>query len=89
MSLILNAGTLTIASTCTFTMSDYTRILVKSGGELKVDGGIIMNANIKALSGGNIVLKTNGLIKTSNHGEFNISTGATFDYQYGTLDITQ
>lgn len=30
-----------------------------------------------------------GYIKISDHGEFTINTGATFDYQYGTLDITQ
>jgi len=70
-------------------MSDYTRVLVNSGGELKVDAGKIMNASIKALSGSNIILKSNGYIKISDHGEFNICTGATFDYQYGTLDITQ
>jgi hypothetical protein len=87
--IIINSGTLTIASTCTVTMSDYTKVLVNSGGELKVDAGKIMNANIKALSGSNIILKSNGYIKISDHGEFNINTGATFDYQYGTLDITQ
>ncbi len=87
--IIINSGTLTIASTCTVTMSDYTRVLVNSGGELKVDAGKIMNANIKALSGSNIILKNNGYIKISDHGEFIINTGATFDYQYGTLDITQ
>ena len=87
--IIINSGTLTIASTCTVTMSDYTRVLVNSGGELKVDAGKIMNASIKALSGSNIILKSNGYIKISDHGEFNICTGATFDYQYGTLDITQ
>jgi hypothetical protein len=70
-------------------MSDYTRVLVNSGGELKVDAGKIMNVSIKALSGSNIILKSNGYIKISDHGEFNICTGATFDYQYGTLDITQ
>ena len=87
--IIINSGTLTIASTCTVTMADYTRILNNSGGELKVDAGKIMNASIKALSGSNIILKNNGYIKISDHGEFNINTGATFDYQYGTLDITQ
>lgn len=70
-------------------MSDNTRVLVCSGGELNVDAGKIMNANIKALSGSNIILKNNGYIKISDHGEFNINTGATFVYQYGTLDITQ
>jgi hypothetical protein len=48
-----------------------------------------MNAGINALSGSNIILKTNGYIKVSEHGEFNISAGATLDYQYGTIDITQ
>lgn len=48
-----------------------------------------MNASIKALSGSNIVLKSNGYIKISDHGEFNICTGAIFYDQNGTLDITQ
>ncbi len=87
--IIINSGTLTISSTCTVIMSDYTRIFVNSGGGLKVDGGKIMNAGINALSGSNIILKTNGYIKVSEHGEFNISAGATLDYQYGTIDITQ
>ena len=70
-------------------MSDNTRVLVKSGGELIIDAGNMINVNIKALNGSNIILENNGYIKISDHGEFTINTGATFDYQYGTLDITQ
>lgn len=87
--IIINSGTLTIASTCIVTMSDYTRILVRSGGGLKVDAGKLINTSIKALSGSNVILKNNGYIKIREYGEFNINTGATYDYQYGTLDITQ
>ncbi len=53
------------------------------------DAGNMINVNIKALNGSNIILENNGYIKISDHGEFTINTGATFDYQYGTLDITQ
>ncbi len=87
--IIITSGTLTIASTCIVTMSDNTRVLVKSGGELIIDAGNMINVNIKALNGSNIILENNGYIKISDHGEFTINTGATFDYQYGTLDITQ
>ena len=87
--IIVNSGTLTIASTCMVTMSDNTKILLNSGGVLKVDAGKIMNANIKALNGSNVIIINNGYVKISGHGELNIATGATFDYQYGTLDITQ
>ena len=87
--IIIESGILKIASSCTVSLSDLSEILIKSGGELKVDGGKIMNANIKALNGSNVILKNNGYIKISGSGEFNINTGATFDYQYGTLDITQ
>lgn len=87
--IIIESGSLTIASSCTVTMNDNAQILVKSGGELKVDGGKIMNTNIQALSGSNVIIKNNGCIKIGNNGEFNINTGATSDYQYGTIDITQ
>lgn len=84
--IIIKSGTLLITSSCTVTMSDFTKILVESGAELKIDGGNIMNANIKALDGSNIILTNNGYVKISDHGEFNINAGATFDCQYGTLD---
>ena len=84
--IIVNSGTLTITSSCIVTMSANTRILIKSGGELKVDGGKIMNANIKALNGGSIVMINNGIINICQHGEFCIAPGATYENQYGVIE---
>jgi len=86
--IIVKSGSLTISSDCIVTMSDYTKVLVKSGAELKLDGGKIMNSNIKALSGSNVILLNNGNMKISRHGEFNINSGATFDNQCGIIDFT-
>ena len=70
-------------------MADLSIVLIMAGGELNTDGGKIINCHIKALNGSNVILNNNGYIKISGSGEFNINTGATFNNQYGTLDITQ
>ncbi len=84
--IIVNSGTLTITSSCIVTMSANTRILINSGGELKVDGGKIENANIKALNGGSIVMINNGIINICQYGEFCIAPGATYENQYGVIE---
>jgi uncharacterized repeat protein (TIGR01451 family) len=82
--LIINSGKLTL-SRCRLIMSDNTKIIIKSGGILEVDESTINNANVDALSGSNIILKNNGLIDISNFGQFKVDTGATLDFQYGTV----
>ncbi len=87
-NIIVEAGTLTLTSTCTLTMKESSMIIVKPGANLVIDNGKILNANIKALPQGSITLKNNGYVKLRKKGEFNILSGATFNYLQGEIDIT-
>ena len=86
-NIIIASGTLTIEPTATVTMSNSSMIIVKAGGELVIDGGSVLNTNIKALPGSKVVIKGNGYVKLAKKGEFNIEKGAQFDYIYGNIDI--
>jgi hypothetical protein len=85
--IIIKSGILTIASSCTVSMAEFSKVLIMAGGELNIDGGKIINCHIKALDGSNVTLNNNGSIKINNSREFTIDTGATFDHQYGTIEI--
>ena len=87
-NIIIESGTLTLNSACTLTLKESSMIIVRPGANLVIDGGKILSANIKALSGSSVTLKNNGYVKLNKKGEFNICLGATFDYQYGEIDIT-
>lgn len=86
--IIVQSGTLTLNSAAVVTMSNRSMIIVKDGGSLVVDGGSILNTNIKALPGSSVVIKGNGYVKLAKKGEFNIAKGALFDYIFGNIDIT-
>jgi hypothetical protein len=52
-----------------------------------IDGGQVLNANIKALPQSSIIMKNSGYIKLSKKGNFTISLGAVFDGSYGNIEI--
>jgi hypothetical protein len=86
--LIIKSGTLTINAACTATMSSEAMIILQAGSALLVNGGKIMNANIKALPGSKIILQNDAYIKLRPKGEFFISPGAEFENTSGSIDIT-
>ena len=89
-NLIVEPGaTLTLNSACTLAMNSSSMIIVRPGASLVIDGGKVLNANIKAMPKSSITIKNNGYVKLRKNGEFNILLGATFDNQWGSVDITQ
>jgi hypothetical protein len=85
--LIVKSGTLTINSACTATMASDAMIILQSGSTLVVDGGKMMNVNLKALPGSKVIFKNNAYIKLCKKGEFSIYSGAEFDNTDGSIDI--
>lgn len=81
---IANGGTLTITSTVT--LSDNVFIRVGQNGTLVVDGGIINNAKIVAICGGNINIINNGKINNASGNSLDVHEGATMNFQYGEIN---
>jgi hypothetical protein len=86
--LIVKSGTLTVNSACTATMSSDAMIILQQGSTLLVNGGKIMDANIKALPGSKIILQNDAYIKLRKQGEFAVHQGAEFENTSGSIDIT-
>jgi len=86
--IIIQSGTLTLTSTCTLITKEPSTIIVESGANLVIDGATILGANIKALPGSSITMQNNAYIKLRKNGRFSILQGATFNNQYGKIDIT-
>ena len=87
--LIIESGTLTLNSTCTLTMSGSSMIIIRPGANLAVDGGKIINANIKALPGSSVTLKNSASIKLTPKGKLNICSGAVFNSPQSKFEITK
>lgn len=86
-NVILQSGRLVIPTGKTMTMNNTSAVIVRSGAILEVDGGSILNARIKVLDGGKIILKNNGLIKLRNKGNFEMEKGALMDLSFGKIDL--
>jgi hypothetical protein len=69
-------------------MSSEAVIILQAGSTLVVDGGKIMNANIKALPGSKVILKNNAYVQLGKNGKLSISSGAEFEDSYGSIGIT-
>ena len=86
-NLIIHSGTLTLNPECILSMSNSSIIIIKSGAKLILNGGQIVNANVKALDQSHIVIKNNGNIQIRKKGEFHLLKGATLDYQSGNVEL--
>jgi len=84
--IIVKSGTLTINNNCNVSMDNSSMILVMSGATLQVDGGNLLNSNVKVLQGGHLIIENNGTIQIRRNGEFNVTLGATFDLLYGSVE---
>ena len=63
-----------------------SKIIVRSGGVLVVDGSTINNAYIWAQNGGKIILKNNATINLRSSGNFIIDKKAILDNQYSVIN---
>jgi len=87
--IIVNSGTLTLSSACVLNMNESTLLIVRPGANLVIDGGKILNANVRALPQSSVTIKNKGYVKLRKRGKFSILRRATFDYQQGSIDVTQ
>lgn len=86
-NVVLQSGRLVIPAGQSMTLNKTSAVIVRSGAVLEVDGGSILNARIKVLDGGTIIIKNNGMVKLRNKGDFDMEKGAVMDLSYGTIDI--
>ena len=82
-----SGATLTITSQINIT--ELTKITVKSGGSLIIDGGKLLDANIEVQSGGNLTIQNNGKIRLHRYGTLQVNTGGTLSQPYGNVEISQ
>ena len=71
------------------TMNPAAKILVKSGGHLLVDGGVIINSKIKVSDYGKLTLRNNAILKQHSHGDLNIGTHGILNIEYGQIELIQ
>ena len=86
--IVVKSGTLTINGNSSISMDNSSMIMVMDGATLQIDSGHLLNSNVKILSGGKIILKNNGSVKTRKNGEFNVGLGAIFENLSGQIEIT-
>ena len=60
-------------------------VIIESGGELVIDGGVVTNAAISMASGGKITLKNGGKLVMRTNTDFIVPTGALADIQNGEI----
>jgi hypothetical protein len=83
---IETGATLTI--TKQINVVELSKITVKSGATLIIDGGKLLNTDIEVLSGGNLIFKNNGKIRLSYKGNCTINQGANIDFGVLTPNIS-
>lgn len=83
--LAVSTDSLVVGMGCTVAMSDISTLTVESGAHLVIDGGSVVNANIRVLSGGKLTLQNNGTIRLRRGWRLHIEKGADFTNLQGTL----
>jgi len=84
----IEAGaTLTISSQ--INVIEVSKITVKNGGTLIIDGGKLLDANIEVLSGGALIIQNDGKLRISRNGMLQINFGATLEQQLGYIEISR
>lgn len=86
-NVVLQSGRLLIPAGKTMTLNNTSKIIVRSGATLEVNGGSIQNARLMVQKGGKVIIKNKGLIKLRNGSKFEMEKGATMDLPYGAIDI--
>lgn len=85
-NIIVQSGTFTIPAGKTMSLDKTSKIIIRSGGVLVVDGSTINNAYIWAQDGGQIILKNNATINLRSSGNFIIDKKAILDNQYSVIN---
>ena len=81
---VLSGGVLTISSSVTLGNAWY--IVVKNGGKLIIDGGVLNNASIEVESGGHLQIVNNGTINLRSTAALDIKNGGTLDFSSGYIN---
>lgn len=84
-NVIVQSGTLTIPTGKSITLEKTSKIVVRPGATLVVDGGSVLNGYVWALPGSTVTIKNNGTIKLRLSGNLIIESGAVFNQKYGSV----
>lgn len=82
---IESGGILTI--TAGVTVPEKRSIYIQNGGKLIVLGGTIVNGNIIARNGSNLIINNNGIVRLNTNDNLIIQTGATYEMILGEIQI--
>lgn len=85
-NVIIESGKLTVPAGKTITLGETSKIIVRKGAVLEVDGGTVQNAFVRALKGSNLIIKNGGRILLRNQGWLDIEAGAEMDNEQGTIE---
>lgn len=85
-NVIIQSGRFIISLGDNLILDKTSKIIVRSGSTLEVDGGTVSNAYILALPGSKVTVKNGGKINLRGGGYLDIRQGAEFDFQSGTLN---
>ena len=86
LSVSVNAWELVPLTESTIAMADNAFIRVGQNGTLVVNGGIVNNARIATMQGGNVIINNNGAINKASGESFNVPQNASMTLQYGTIN---
>lgn len=62
-------------------------VIVQENAQLKILGGKLINANITVKNGCHLLIDNNGIMELNGNDEMDIELGATFDYNYGEVNV--
>ena len=85
-NIVIQSGKLTVPSGKTITLGETSKIIVRKGATLEIDGGTVRNAYIWALAGSKVILKNEGHIALRNQSCLEIDLGAELDDEYGNIE---
>lgn len=85
-NLILNSGKFTVPAGRNLSLGSTSKIIVRPGAVLEVDGGTVSNAYVRVLPGGNLTLKNGGRILLRSGGKVAVDLGAALSNQNGKIE---
>ena len=81
---IVNGGKFTITRSTSLSGNGKSRVC--EGGILEVNGGVLQNADLELIPGGQVILRNDGKIYMANGKEFNAPQGAIVNIEEGSIN---
>lgn len=86
-NVIIGSGAV-LTITAKITIESNQTITIQNGGKLVLLGGTISNGNIIAESGSSLIINNNGVITLGSSNLFDIKSGAIYNLNRGSVNIT-